>query len=231
MDRRKDIALTLGGIAIGLALGAPAAAAALTASPTTQRFYVNGLPYALTAYSIGGNNYVKLRDIGRAVDFGVTYDGSTNSVYIDPDAPYVEEVKDASQTANADIRNEIIRLANQARAKAGVPALTVNTALMDAAQDCSAQMRTTHDAQYENKAALAHGYPYGIGVNLTVFNGVSARDVAAHAVNNWGKSPGHYRTMIDPLCDTAGVGVTVANGFYYCYMVVGNPNSGNPYAP
>lgn len=27
----------------------------------------------MTAYSIGGSNYVKLRDIGKAVDFGVTY--------------------------------------------------------------------------------------------------------------------------------------------------------------
>ncbi len=37
----------------------------------------------MTAYNIGGNNYVKLRDISRAVDFGVTYDATTNSVYID----------------------------------------------------------------------------------------------------------------------------------------------------
>ena len=90
MNRRKDLALTLGGLAIGLALGAPVAAAALTASPSTQRFYLNGQPLALEAYAINGNNYVKLRDIGKAVDFGVEYDAATNSVYVETDAPYTE---------------------------------------------------------------------------------------------------------------------------------------------
>ena len=45
----------------------------------------------MTAYHIGGNNYVRLRDIGRAVDFDVTYDPATNSVYIDSTQPYQAE--------------------------------------------------------------------------------------------------------------------------------------------
>ena len=90
MNRRKDLALTLGGLAIGLALGAPVAAAALTASPSTQRFYLNGQPLALEAYAINGNNYVKLRDIGKAVDFGVEYDAASNSVRIYPEDSYAE---------------------------------------------------------------------------------------------------------------------------------------------
>ena len=45
----------------------------------------------MTAYSIGGNNYVLLRDIGRAVNFEVSYDAATNSVYIDSTQPYQEE--------------------------------------------------------------------------------------------------------------------------------------------
>ncbi|MBD5084851.1 MAG: hypothetical protein HDT33_07260 [Clostridiales bacterium] len=44
---------------------------------------MNGQQAPLTAYLIGGSNYVRLRDIGQAVDFGVTYDAATNSVYID----------------------------------------------------------------------------------------------------------------------------------------------------
>ena len=36
---------------------------------------------------------MKLRDIGQAVDFGVTYDAATNSVQISPDQPYMDEVK------------------------------------------------------------------------------------------------------------------------------------------
>ena len=63
-----------------------------TASPTTQTFYVDGRQVQFEAYEIHGNNFVKLRDIGRIVDFGVTYDGATNTVHIAPDSPYIEEV-------------------------------------------------------------------------------------------------------------------------------------------
>ena len=92
---RKGEAVFMGfGILAGLALSGPAVQAAdyLTARPSSQTFYIEGQQATLTAYSIGGSNYVRLRDIGRAVDFGVTYDAATNSVHIDPNAPYVEEV-------------------------------------------------------------------------------------------------------------------------------------------
>lgn len=45
----------------------------------------------MTAYAIGGNNYVRLRDIGKAVNFGATYDAATNTVHIDSTQPYQEE--------------------------------------------------------------------------------------------------------------------------------------------
>ena len=94
MRSRKREAIFMGiGILAGLVLSGPAAQAAdyLTARPSTQTFYINGQQAPLTAYLIGGSNYVRLRDIGRAVDFGVTYDAATNSVYVDPDAHYEQE--------------------------------------------------------------------------------------------------------------------------------------------
>ena len=94
MRSRKREAVFMGlGILAGLALSGPAAQAAdyLTARPSSQTFYINGQQAALTAYAIGGSNYVRLRDIGKAVDFGVTYDATTNSVYIDSTQPYRED--------------------------------------------------------------------------------------------------------------------------------------------
>ena len=81
------------GILAGLTLSGPAAQAAdyLTARPSNQSIYVDGQKVEFEAYSIHGNNFVKLRDIGRAVDFGVTYDAATNSVYINSAQPYQEE--------------------------------------------------------------------------------------------------------------------------------------------
>ena len=101
MSSRKREAIFMGiGILAGLALSGPAAQAAdyLTAKPSTQTFYINGQQAPLTAYLIGGSNYVRLRDVGKAVDFGVIYDAATNSVYIDPSSPYIEEVAAPLQT-------------------------------------------------------------------------------------------------------------------------------------
>jgi len=133
-------------------------------------------------------------------------------------------------TANQDIRQEMIRLINQTRRENGVGELTVNEALMNAAQDCSAQMFRHHDYIYECKAAIAYGYPHGFGGNLTWFTGSAyMEDVAQTAVNNWIKSPGHFQTMIDLKCDTIGVGVTIENEMAYCYMFAGDPSSHNFY--
>ena len=103
MSRTREAVFMGIGILAGLALSGPAAQAAtnLTASPTTQTFYVDGRQVQFEAYQIHGNNFVKLRDIGKAVDFGVTYDAATNTVHIAPGSPYTEEVTTPAQTATS----------------------------------------------------------------------------------------------------------------------------------
>lgn len=84
----------LTGVLLGAALfggGTVLASSGVMATPSTQAIYVDGQRVNMTAYSIGGNNYVKLRDVGKAVDFAVSYDAATRSVQIDSSAPYVEE--------------------------------------------------------------------------------------------------------------------------------------------
>ena len=100
MNRTREVIFMGIGILTGITLCGPAAQAAtnLTATLSSQPIYVNGQQVSMTAYAIGGNNYVKLRDIAQAVDFGVTYDAATNSVHIDPNSSYQEEVKQVAQT-------------------------------------------------------------------------------------------------------------------------------------
>ena len=110
MRSRKRETIFMGiGILAGLALSGPAAQAAtsITATLSSQPIYVDGQRVAMTAYIIGGNNYVRLRDIGRAVDFGVTYDVATNSVYIDSTQSYQEE----STPATSMLSEEAVRVA------------------------------------------------------------------------------------------------------------------------
>ncbi len=94
MNRKREAVFMGLGILAGLTLSGPAAQAAdhLTARPSSQSIYADGQKVEFEAYSIHGNNFVKLRDIGRAVDFGVTYDAASNSVYINSAQPYQEEL-------------------------------------------------------------------------------------------------------------------------------------------
>ncbi|MGI6777866.1 MAG: hypothetical protein ACOX7R_07550 [Acetivibrionales bacterium] len=63
---------------------------AKTAIINTSKIYRDGAEIELTAYTISGNNYFKLRDIAKAFDIGVTWDGATSTVSIDTSTGYVE---------------------------------------------------------------------------------------------------------------------------------------------
>lgn len=58
---------------------------------STSTIYLDGKEVDLTAYTINGNNYFKLRDLAAALDFGVTWDASSNSIVIDTSSGYVPE--------------------------------------------------------------------------------------------------------------------------------------------
>jgi hypothetical protein len=60
------------------------------ATLTASKIYLNGEEVQLTAYNIGGNNYFKLRDIGRIIDFAVTWDGDLNMIGLDTSNGYIE---------------------------------------------------------------------------------------------------------------------------------------------
>ena len=102
MSRKKNILLASTCIVLGMALAGPAARAAeeiLTAVRSTHQFYLDGEQIQLEAYLINGNNYVKLADVGEALDFNVYWD---DAVRIESGAPYTgrasEQASDLEQT-------------------------------------------------------------------------------------------------------------------------------------
>ena len=97
---KKGTAITFAvGVFAGMALCGPAAQAAdgLTAALSNQPIYVDGQRVSMTAYSMGGNNYVKLRDVGEAVGFNVYWDGG--AVQIESGQPYTGIAPAAQTTA------------------------------------------------------------------------------------------------------------------------------------
>ena len=94
---KKTVYALLTGAFLGATIlgGAEAAVESVSAQRSYMPMYVDGERVQLEAYAIGGNNYVKLRDVGKAVGFNVSWDGS--AVQIDSDAPYQEEVAQANK--------------------------------------------------------------------------------------------------------------------------------------
>ena len=135
---------------------------------------------------------------------------------------------DADLTSNMEIRLEMVRLINQVRLEHGLTELPTDESLMNAAQDVSSQCVTEH-RPYDHMALLRYGWPHGGLYNLTMFTAYGCPDVARQAIDYWIASPGHYETMLLAEASHVGTGVTFKNGKAYCYMVVGDPTSHNPY--
>ena len=57
--------------------------APVSIKPTTSKLYVDGEIVDVNAYNINDNNYFKLRDIGKALDFCVIWDSDCDSIFID----------------------------------------------------------------------------------------------------------------------------------------------------
>ncbi|NLZ53000.1 MAG: hypothetical protein GX892_07625 [Thermoanaerobacteraceae bacterium] len=75
---------------VGGELVVSAGTKAKKARPTTSKIYLDGKEVTFTAYNIDGNNYFKLRDIAKAMNFAVTWDGKTNTISINTSASYTE---------------------------------------------------------------------------------------------------------------------------------------------
>ena len=58
------------------------------AAPTSSKIYLDGKEIKLTAYKINGNNYFKLRDLGRHINFGVDWDEARNIISVSTDKSY-----------------------------------------------------------------------------------------------------------------------------------------------
>lgn len=53
-----------------------------TAIPSTSKIFVDGIEQSITAYTIDGSNYFKLRDLGELIPFDVEWDGANNRILI-----------------------------------------------------------------------------------------------------------------------------------------------------
>lgn len=61
-----------------------------SANLTTSPVNLNGSEVEMTSYNINGNNFFKLRDIGKILGFSVSWDKNLSAIMVDSDATYTE---------------------------------------------------------------------------------------------------------------------------------------------
>ena len=218
MNRLKNTELVLCGLALGLSLSAPAAQAveSLKATLSTNRILVDGQEVRLTAYNINGNNYIMLRDIGRAVGFNVYWNSDAKCVQVESKKPYTgeapvtsAEAKPVEQPAQTDVaaaKQDIIDRADALRRTKGVAALRVNDRLMQAAQVRANEMAThtvySHTRPDGRKFNTATDCPYmAENIHRIADWVLSDQTLAERAVADWSASTTHNKNMVNPkLC-------------------------------
>ena len=68
---------------VGDEMSSAASAVVESCSPSNSSIILDGRSLSLTGYRINGNNFYRLRDVGKALDFGVDFDEQTRTVLID----------------------------------------------------------------------------------------------------------------------------------------------------
>ena len=189
---KKSLYLIVG-ILIGATVfgGASAHAAGFLAERSIHRILVDGQETHMTAYTIDGNNYVRLRDIGKAVGFEVYWDSENGCVQVRSDSPYtgeepakVEVIKPVPQpesTAPADdadvdaMKQDIVDRTNALRKKNGIAVLTADDKLMQAAQVRAEEMASA--------TVYSHIRPDGRKFNTVTDCPYMAENI--HRITNW----------------------------------------------
>lgn len=230
MNRLKNTGLVLCGLALGLSLSAPAAQAveSLKATLSTNRILVDGQETHMTAYTIGGSNYVRLRDIGKAVGFEVYWDSENGCVQVESGKPYTGEepakdevIKPAPQPEptvpanDADVdamKQDIVDRTNALRKENGVAVLRVNDRLMQAAQVRADEMAThtvySHTRPDGRKFNTATDCPYmAENIHRIADWVLSDQTLAERAVADWSASTTHNKNMVNPKLSEIGVGL------------------------
>ena len=218
--------LVVGALVFG---GTSAYAAGILAEYSTNHIFVDGQEVRIEAYAIHDNNYMKLRDIGKAVGFNVYWDTNTKTVQIETGKPYTGEApaKDEAAdsvpqqeiTTSADdadaMKQDIVDRTNALRKGNGVAALRVNDKLMQAAQVRAEEMAASgvysHTRPDGRKNTTVTDCPYvGENIHCIADWATQGKTVSEVAMWSWNLSDGHQKNLLNQ--NYAEIGVGLARG-------------------
>lgn len=232
---KKQIFTMLTGLLIGAVLtgGSAAVAAGIMAERSHHRVVVDGKEVQMEAYVINGNNYVKLRDMGKAVGFEVYWDSVNGCVQVESNKPYTGEApakaepdkpeshpEPAVPANDADVdamKQDIVDRTNALRKENGIAALTTSDKLMQAAQvradEMAASGAYSHTRPDGRKYTTVTDCKY-VGENICqiplIYLAQQNTTLHERAVLLWSNSDGHRKNMTN--ADYGEIGVGLAKG-------------------
>ena len=241
---KKQILTMFTGLFIGAIItgGASAYAAGILAERSNHRIFVDGQEVQMEAYGIAGHNYVKLRDIGKAVGFNVFWDADSGCVQIETNVPYTGEAPTELETDNpasqpevtapidADtMKQDIVDRTNALRKENGIAALTADDTLMQAAQVRAEEMAASgvysHIRPDGRKYMTVTDSQY-IGENIHCLEdwALKEKSLPETVMWAWSASAGHLKNMTNSRYGSIGVGLakgTDENGedCWYCVQL------------
>lgn len=235
----------IAGILIGAALtgGSAAVAAGITAERSHHRVVVDGKEVQMEAYVINGNNYVKLRDMGKAVGFEVYWDSVNGCVQVESNKPYTGEApakaepdkpeshpEPAVPANDADVdamKQDIVDRTNALRKENGIAALTTSDKLMQAAQvradEMAASGAYSHTRPDGRKYTTVTDCKYvGENIHRIADWALQGKPVSEVAMWSWNHSAGHQNNLLDKSYAEIGVGLArgVNEDGYECWYCV-----------
>lgn len=98
---KKPYTSFVAGLLVGVALfsATTAYAAGIMAERSTNRIFVDGKEVQIEAYAIHNNNFMQLRDVGKAVGFNVYWNAEDGNVQIETGKPYTGEAPTQTSAA------------------------------------------------------------------------------------------------------------------------------------
>ena len=224
----KKILYLLIGLALGFALGSPAAQAieGILAQRCTSPILFNGAPVEIEAYTINGHNYFKLRDIGKAVGFNVYWIAEDRTVRIETGQPYTGEAPIRTEDVESDLQSgpnastidvdamkkDIVERTNVLRTERGIASLTTNDKLMQAAQvradEMAANTVYSHTRPDGRKYNTVTNCPYmAENIHRVADWTITDCTLAELLIADWSTSTGHMKNMTNSQLSEIGIGL------------------------
>ena len=204
--------LVVGALVFG---GTSAYAAGILAEYSTNHIFVDGQEVRIEAFDIHDNNYLKLRDIGKAVGFNVYWNAEDGSVQIETDKPYTGDAPAKGEADDdADAKKQgIVGRTNALRKENGAAALRVNDKLMQAAQVRADEMASSsvysHTRPDGRRNTSVTDCPYvGENIHRIADWALQGKSVSEAAVWSWNLSGGHRDNLLEKNYAETGVGLS-----------------------